>query len=620
MIQGPLLPGVPGVTVVIHDCPFRDSQQYCLASIGGMTTVYRKGSTLKAGSCLAALAIVGTLAAAGTFRGRDAGASAPALPKVTAVTQFTHDGISKTNLLADDSNLYVTEWPAARHVVAKVSLSRSERSLVSSPFPNLQALDLSPDRSKLLVSPIQGGSGDNEFWTLPVAAGTPKRVGNLTGRDAAWSADGAELAFGKGPALYLASATGTQVREVFTANGSVFAPRFSPDGRRIRFTVSDVAQNKTSIWEVGRDGSKPHALLTDWQFASTSCCGNWTPDGRYYIFQATQSSPTTITTLWASPDSAPGTDRSLAVVPLTSGPISFGNASPASDNKSIWAIGVQPAAEAVKYDSTKKEFMPLVSGVSATDLDFSSDGKWVTYVAIPEGTLWRCRANGTDRLQLTTAPERAALPHWSPDGKQIAYVSVQPGRAWKIVLIPAGGGTSQELLPENRGQIDANWSPDGSRIMFGGLHDAEGLNIRIVDVKTQKAQIVPGSDGLFSPRWSPDGRYLAALSLDFTTVKLYDFESRKWSDWLTEPAGAVSYPVWSADSKSLYFDDLVTDEESIRRVKVGENHADRVFTLEGIARYPGPFGLWTGRAADGSWMFVRDRSTQEVYRLSVELP
>jgi Tol biopolymer transport system component len=584
-----------------------------------MATEHEKVRALKISSFLAILMLIGAVAIAAGLSGHHARGSALALPAVTSVTKITHDGVSKTNLLSDDSNLYVTEWPAAHHVIARLSLERSDRSLVSSPFSNLQALDLSPDHTRLLVSPIRGGGGDSEFWTLPVASGSPERVGSLTGRDAAWSMDGQHLAFGKGSVLYLASATGTQVRELFTAAGSVFAPRFSPDGKRIRFTVGDAAQNKTSLWEVGRDGSNSHALLANWQYSSTACCGSWTPDGRYYIFQATQSSPTTITTLWASPDSGRGAGTPV-VARLTSGPMSFGNVSPAADNKNIWAIGVQPAGEAVKYDSDKKTFVSLVGGVSATDLDFSSDGEWVTYVAIPEGTLWRCRANGSDRLQLTSAPERAALPHWSPDGKQIAYVSVQPGQPWRISVISAGGGTAQELVEENRSQIDANWSRDGTRIMFGYLHEAKGLNIRIVNVKTHQAETVPESDGLFSPRWSPDGRYIAALSPDFTTVMLFDFESHKWSKWLTEPAGAVSYPVWSADSKCLYFDDLVTDEESIRQVKVGESHAERVFALQGIERYPGPFGLWTGRAADGSWMFVRDRSTQEVYRLTVELP
>jgi hypothetical protein len=98
---------------------------------------------------------------------------------------------------------------------------------------------------------------------------------------------------------------------------------------------------------------------------------------------------------------------------------------------------------------------------------------------------------------------------------------------------------------------------------------------------------------------------------------LFDFQTRQWSTWFTEPAGAVSYPMWSSDSKSIYFDDLVTDEETIRQVKLGEDHTERVFTLQGIERYPGPFGLWSGRTPDGSWMFVRDRSTQEVYSLNI---
>ena len=567
--------------------------------------------------------MVGLFAVVAAFSGERAHESPMALPTVTSVVQVTHDGVSKTNLLVDGSQLYVTEWPTAHRVIAKFSLDGSDRSIIASPFSNLQALDLSPDRSKLLVSPVQGGFSDNEFWTLPIgsASASPERVGKLTGRDASWSGDGQYFAFGKGPVLYVANASARRVQKLFTGNGSVFAVRFSPDGQRIRFTEGDVAQNTTVLWEIGRDGSNPHALLPQWENNSLACCGNWTADGRYYIFQITQSEPTMLTTLWALPDSKGAVAEGPSLpIQLTHGPMSFGNASPARDNKTIWAIGVQPAGEAVKYDVDKKSFVPLVSGISATDLDFSSDGKWVTYVAIPEGTLWRCRADGMERLQLTSAPERAALPRWSPDGKHIAYVRMKPGKPWKIAVIPAEGGTPEEVMGESRSQVDANWSSDGSRIMFGYLHDAGEINLRIVDLNTHKTVAVPESDGLFSPRWSPDGRYIAALSPDFTRVMLFDFENQKWTTWLTEPAGAVSYPVWSADSKYLYFDDLVTGGEAIRRVRVGERQAERVFVLEGIERYPGPFGLWSGRTADGSWMFVRDHSTQEVYRLSVELP
>jgi len=560
---------------------------------------------------LLTFSIIATIAAVGADAPKEPVASQSA---VKSVTQVTRDGVSKTNLLADESNLYVTEWPAARHIVAKVSLPDANRSVISNAFPNVQALDVSPDHSKLLISPMMSG-GDNEFWVLPVNAGSPARLGDLTGRDAAWSSDGKSLVFSKGPELYIANADGSAAHEIFTADGSVFAPRLSPDGKRIRFTVGITAQNVTSIWEVGRDGSNPHPVLGNWQGGSTACCGTWSADGRYYIFQVTQSAPTAVTTLWALLESGPmGTP-----VQLTNGPMSFGNAALARDNSKIWAIGVKPAGEAVKYDADKKTFVPLLASASATDLDYSSDGKWVTYVALPDATLWRCRADGSEQLQLTHAPERTALPHWSKDGSRIAYVSMWPGKQSKISLISPAGGTPEDMLKEDRGQIDANWSAEGNRIMFGYLHDA-GLDIRVIDLKTHKVTPVPDSAGLFSPRWSPNERYVAALSPDFTKVMLFDYQTGMWTIWLNEPAGAVSYPSWSADSQYLYFDDLVTEEESIRRVKVGEYRAERVFKLEGIERYPGPFGLWSGRTNDGSWMFVRDRSTQEVYQLAVDLP
>lgn len=571
------------------------------------------------------MTLVGMIALAGAFPGSHVrGAASVPSPKVTSIAQITHDGFRKTNLLADDSQIFVTELPGANRVIAKVTLPGANRSLVLTPFSSLRALDLSPDRSQLLVSSTPAGSGDNEFWTLPVGAGSPARIGDLSGRDAAWSNDGKELVLSKGSTLYVSTSTGAQLRELYAADGPVFAPRFSPDGKRIRFTVSNVEQNTTSLWEISRDGSSPHTLLNQWQNQSTACCGNWTSDGRYYIFQATETLPNTttqITRLWASPDWASNADASAGEpVPLTSGPMSFGNPFSAHDSKTIWALGVQPLAEVVKYDSHKKKYVPVIPGVSATDLAYSSDGKWVTYVEIPEGTLWRSRSNGSDRLQLTSS-DRAALPVWSPDGKQIAFVSMKPGESWKLYLVPANGGTPQEVSSESASQIDANWSADGSRLMFGDFsHDAGGLSIRVLDFKTRKTETIPGSQGLFSPRWSPDGQHIAALSPDNTALMLFDFATQKWSKWLTEAAGTVNYPVWSADSKYLFFDDLVNGDESIRRVKVGDNHPEQVLVLGTIDRYLGPLGLWSGRAADGSWMFVRDRSAQEVYQLSLELP
>jgi Tol biopolymer transport system component len=538
-------------------------------------------------------------------------------PRVS-ITQVTHDGVSKTGLLADDSNLYVTESPAARHLVAKLPFRGAGRKVIPSPFANYQAHDLSADGKKLLVSTTSPGSGgaNADFWVLSLVGRSPERIGNLTGRDAAWSPDGKHLVFSKSSSLYIANARGGAVRELYSGSGSIFAPRFSPNGDTIRFTVGDAARNTTSLWEMASDGSSARPLLPGWENASAACCGRWSSDGRYYIFQVTQTTPATITTLWAVSSNLQS--GKFAPIRLTSGPMSLGSVAPIRESNKLMAIGVAPSAEAVRYDPVEKNFQPILNGVSATDLDYSPDGKWVTYVAIPDGTLWQCRADGSDRLQLTTG--RAALPHWSPDAREISYVDVSPGKPSQILVIARNGGTPEEVFTESRGQIDANWSADGSSIMFGYLWNAENLSIRVANLKTHQLTTIPGSEGLFSPRWSPNGKYIAALSPDFTKVMIFDFATQKWSNWFTEPAGAVSYPVWSSDSNYLYFDDLVTDEESIRRVKVGERQPEQVFVLRGIERYPGPFGLWFGRTADGSWLFVRDRSTQEIYQLTMELP
>jgi len=570
---------------------------------------------------LSILTIVGLFILGTTLRSDLQGAANSTVPRVTAIKQVTHDGYRKTNLLSDDSSLFVTEVPGANRMIAKLDLAGSGRVVLPTPFSSLQALDLSPDHSRLLISSTSKSSGESEFWTLPISSGKPARVGDLGGRDASWSADGKELVFAKDSDLFVANADGNEAHKIYTANGSIFAARFSPDAQRIRFTISDTEQNTVSLWEVGRKGGNAHALLADWPFKTTACCGNWTADGKYYIFQASQTLSSTnivVTSLWALPESK---SPNSAPTQITAGPMSFGNAFAARDSKMLWAIGVQPTVEVVKYEAKKKQFIPLISGLSATDVEFSNDSKWITYVAIPEGTLWRARADGSERLQLTTDSERAALPHWSPDGKQIAFASTKPGASWKLSLVSANGGDAHEMLSENSSQIDANWSPDGERMMFGEYNrDQSGLKIRIINFKTHEITTIPGSKGLFSPRWSPDGRYIAAMSPNGTDMMLFDFTTQKWTTWLKEPAGAFSYPSWSADSQYLYFDDFVTGAEAVRRVKVGASEAEMVFELGSLERYPGALGPWTGRAADGSFMFVKDRSTQEVYQLSLELP
>src|SRR6266699_6952546 len=98
------------------------------------------------------------LASTAAFCAEPAKASTANSPKVTAVIQITHDGNSKANLVSDESDLYVTESPASGHVVTKLSLRDAQRVVIPAIFPDVQAFDVSSDRTRLLVSRRQGAA------------------------------------------------------------------------------------------------------------------------------------------------------------------------------------------------------------------------------------------------------------------------------------------------------------------------------------------------------------------------------------------------------------------------------------------------------------------------------
>ena len=184
------------------------------------------------------------------------------------------------------------------------------------------------------------------------------------------------------------------------------------------------------------------------------------------------------------------------------------------------------------------------------------------------------------------------------------------------------GGSPEELLPEKVGEIDASWSPDGTQLAFGRISSLNTgiIDIQLVDMKTRAASTFPGSSGLFSPRWSPDGRYLTATSAEGShKLMLYDFRTQKWSEWLTE-ASNINYQYWSSDSRYMYYDNFATDHPMCHRIKVGETRPEDLFSLSGLRRYFGIWGSWGGQAPDDSRLFVRDASTQDIYAMDVDFP
>jgi eukaryotic-like serine/threonine-protein kinase len=545
-------------------------------------------------------------------------------PHVTSITQITHDGFAMGNMVTDGPRIYFSQFRPEGTTLAQVAATGGETSLISSPVKEPMVQDISPDHSSLLVaSATVSGSGNTPLWELPMPTGSPRRLGDLAGNFASQSPGGKQIVFSQGKDLYLANADGSSPHRLISMRGLAFAPIFSPDGSRIRFSVQDEANtNGSSLWEVRADGSNLHQLLTGWRSLHTECCGRWTHDGRYYVFQ---ENPIQGGNIFAVPDTA-SIFRKASTTPtqLTTGPLLYSIVLPDISGGKIFVQGLQQRGQLVRYDPPTRQFIPFLDGISAIDVAFSRDGKSVAYISVPDSTLWSSRVDGSKRQQLTFPPALATLPAWSPDGNQIAYVSSQAGKPWKIYLISAQGGTPEELLPEDLGELDATWSPDGSQLAFGRVSvalDSATNGIQLVDMKTRHLSTLPRSAGLFSPRWSPDGRYLAATSVEGSKkLMLYDFRAQTWSEWMTDPTGSVGYPAWSADSSSVYYDSYFSDRPQYRRIKLGQHHPEDVLSLAGQPIFSGIWGPWSGITPDNSVIFVRDLSTQDIYALDVDLP
>jgi len=186
----------------------------------------------------------------------------------------------------------------------RMDKNKSHAALTPTQLLDVVTQDISPDSSELLLASTQGVEVDNDsFWILPLPNGAPRRL-PFTARSAAWSRDGQQLVVCKNSDLYIAKHDGTELHRLLSNLQTPSAARFSPDGTRIRFTQSDPAQATQSLWEVRADGRGLHTVLPGWYDAPRECCGKWTGDGRYYVFQSTNPSGTNIWVLLSKVNSS----------------------------------------------------------------------------------------------------------------------------------------------------------------------------------------------------------------------------------------------------------------------------------------------------------------------------
>lgn len=525
--------------------------------------------------------------------------------RVTGYTQITHDGRTGAAIGTDGSRLYLGR---GIHIpIGQVALAGGEiESVLSVKLLKPWLEEVSPDGSAFLIQSYEAGSAPaRPTYIVQILGGAQRYLADTAGSH--WSPDGRSIVyFTSNGDINLTRSDGTGGHKIASAGGVPDSFSWSPDGKTIRFSRDN------SFWEVSPDGSDLHRVLTPTHTFSGKWCENWSPDGEYCVFRGDPDYQ-----LWAF-DERRGLFRRPPEKPiqLTSGPIHWGNPVASKDGNTIYASGYTLRGELSRFDSKTKQFQAFLGGISADLVTFSRDGQSVAYVSYPDGILWKANKDGGDRVQLCSPPLRPESLSWSPDGSQLVFMSESKQRhVENAYVVSSHGGVPRRLLPDDTGsQTDPDWSPDGSQIIFGtNMMGEQNSEIRSLDLASHLVTTLPGSDGIFSPHWSPDGQYIAASSVDLSKMLLFDVKTQSWSTIYTDRA---AYSTWSSDSRFLFFL-RYSNDPAVLKIPVKGGTPEVVTFLKDF--HPaGTFGLWFGLDPSDAPMLLRDLGTQDIYALSLE--
>jgi Tol biopolymer transport system component len=183
--------------------------------------------------------------------------------------------------------------------------------------------------------------------------------------------------------------------------------------------------------------------------------------------------------------------------------------------------------------------------------------------------------------------------------------------------VPARTGDApKQVTPGEEEQGIPSWSNDGAQLCFGDVPAAFGQPggteaIHIVDTHTGHVSDLPNSDGLWSPRWSPNGRYISALTIKGQQLELYDLEKKTW---ILTKAKHVSTPNWSRDSQYIYYD-TEGKERLLERIRIRDGQVEEIGSLAG---YPDLAPWWSGLTPDNMPLLLRNLGTPQIYSLDLQ--
>ncbi|MBI5667396.1 MAG: PD40 domain-containing protein [Chloroflexi bacterium] len=170
---------------------------------------------------------------------------------------------------------------------------------------------------------------------------------------------------------------------------------------------------------------------------------------------------------------------------------------------------------------------------------------------------------------LTENPASDNHPAWSPDGLKLAFDSNRNGN-YEIFVMDISSGVIEQIT--YTGGRQPVWSPDGKQLAWTGDENDSGLFVANAKGDNPK-QLVSMQGVIFSPKWSPDGRYILFGSQYGSSPNVYLAEVDTgvmrlvtgevlWQNYVpfpdsNAPTRGFAYHTWLPDSSQIAFGSIV---------------------------------------------------------------
>jgi DNA-binding winged helix-turn-helix (wHTH) protein/Tol biopolymer transport system component len=548
------------------------------------------------------------------------------VPKVLSIVQISHDGLLDPwgKLTTDGARVFYLGRAGGHWNLMQAPASGGEAQPFLEPSQNIRVVGISPDRSQLLTFAFHGRSNDLPLSLTPVVGGPPRRVGNIVADDAVFSPDGRRIFFNRPDGIYSTALDGSQMQRLVALSSRSEDPQWSKDGQRLRFTLDEPDPEKSSIWEVSANGSNLHPVNLNLPTPGSVCCGRWSTNGRYFLFTFVHDG---IQSIWAIRDGARRwLSRAARPVPLTFGPDNYGGLITNEDPTRIYAWSGAEQSEIDRYNPASGRLQPLLPGIGSGAVMLSPDGASAAYAS--GGELWRSGPDGSRRQPLVSGLPPIDGIEWSSDAKRIFFHTTEKPKSDRFFLVSADGGPATEV-PLGTGRTEASWASDSESIVFAKwATDSQATlaasGIYLLNLLTSKVSKIPGSEGLVHPIFSPDRRFLAAITnFDLnptqpTRVMLFDSQTQAWHEIAH---GTLVNPVqWSKDSKYLYYQDILGEGQPSFRFSITANRSEPFIAFDNLLNAGYARCSFGGFAPDGTPIVYLRRNEVNVYRLDLDLP